>query len=377
MNIQPINIGQYPNDGTGDDLRTAFEKIVGNFSEIDLNVVLSAENIGDGAPIAIANPIANSLRFRTIVSGNDNMSVSYDTNEITLAVSDFALQDLTNVASTAPNVNESLVWNGTEWTPLITVTKIVAGDNITISPESGMGEITINSLSNVPSDFNFGTLGNVTNIFELILQSTSVDFGTISEKSSILLDLGGIGSTPLPPPPPVATYILTFSTSVIQEGNSAIVTLTTTNIDNGTLIPYVISGVTSSDIGNASLTGNFIVNNNASTVTINTLDITGNKTLTISLVNILPVVSAVLSILDAAGEVPGIVNGGSPGSITFTSIANGGNISTLIFDEIFDGGVILTVVNGGLPNTGLFDTVLNGGTPNAVITETYDGGIVA
>ena len=27
MSIQEINIGQYPNDGLGDDLRTAFQKV--------------------------------------------------------------------------------------------------------------------------------------------------------------------------------------------------------------------------------------------------------------------------------------------------------------------------------------------------------------
>ena len=34
MPIQTINLGNYANDGTGDDLRTAFEKINANFNEL-------------------------------------------------------------------------------------------------------------------------------------------------------------------------------------------------------------------------------------------------------------------------------------------------------------------------------------------------------
>ena len=33
--IQTINIGNLVNDGTGDDLRTAFEKVNSNFTNLD------------------------------------------------------------------------------------------------------------------------------------------------------------------------------------------------------------------------------------------------------------------------------------------------------------------------------------------------------
>lgn len=47
MNIQTINIGGYANDGTGDDLRTAFQKVNSNFTALqnDVNVV-NGENLG-------------------------------------------------------------------------------------------------------------------------------------------------------------------------------------------------------------------------------------------------------------------------------------------------------------------------------------------
>jgi subtilisin family serine protease len=65
----------------------------------------------------------------------------------------------------------------------------------------------------------------------------------------------------------VATYALSTSSASVNEGSSLTITLTTTNVANGTTVPYTITGVNSADIGGASLTGNFIVNNNSATVT--------------------------------------------------------------------------------------------------------------
>ena len=52
MAIQNINIGAYANDGTGDDLRSAFNKINQNFHALDLLVATSESNIGAlGEPV--------------------------------------------------------------------------------------------------------------------------------------------------------------------------------------------------------------------------------------------------------------------------------------------------------------------------------------
>jgi hypothetical protein len=38
MAIQTINVGNIPNDGTGDDLREAFVKVNQNFTDVDTRV---------------------------------------------------------------------------------------------------------------------------------------------------------------------------------------------------------------------------------------------------------------------------------------------------------------------------------------------------
>jgi len=58
---------------------------------------------------------------------------------------------------------------------------------------------------------------------------------------------------------PAQTYALSTDKTTASEGDSFTITLTTTNIDSGTLVPYEITGVNSEDIGNLALTGNFEV----------------------------------------------------------------------------------------------------------------------
>ena len=70
---------------------------------------------------------------------------------------------------------------------------------------------------------------------------------------------------------PASTYVIEKSVSSINEGGegaSVTFTLTTTNVSNGTLVPYTITGISAADITSGSLTGNFTVNNNTATVTI-------------------------------------------------------------------------------------------------------------
>ena len=57
----------------------------------------------------------------------------------------------------------------------------------------------------------------------------------------------------------VSSYSLGRSVAAVNEGGTFTITLTTENVANGTSLPYTITGVTSSDINGAALTGDFIV----------------------------------------------------------------------------------------------------------------------
>lgn len=310
MSILQVNLGDNENDGTGDDLRTAFEKANANFSELDLTRVIFADNLGTGAQI-FRNKIGNNLQFRSIKSSNLNTTVSSNDTEILIAVKDsinsveedttpelggnldlnnnniigtgnititgdisatqitgilngpfignltgnvlgnltgdvtgdvtgslfgnvlgnltgditgnvlgnltgnvlgdvtgqvssisnLVLSDLGNVSSTSPSAGQFLSWTGSVWAPeTVTippagVTRIIAGNNISISPSSGIGDVTISaSSSGNITDINTFDLGNFRRIFTnpivYLLDQVGIDFGTFNEPADFTVDLG-------------------------------------------------------------------------------------------------------------------------------------------------------------------------------------------
>lgn len=83
---------------------------------------------------------------------------------------------------------------------------------------------------------------------------------------------------------PAVTYSLATSSATINAGTTVTITLTTTNVVNDTTIPYTITGLTSSEISNAFLTGNFTVNDNTATLAITTVTtISASKILVVAL----------------------------------------------------------------------------------------------
>lgn len=74
--LQTINLGSYANDGTGDDLRTAFEKVNINFGLLFAEAsVNSAINLGSGTGIfAQKNPGTVNLEFKSLYSSDSSIA---------------------------------------------------------------------------------------------------------------------------------------------------------------------------------------------------------------------------------------------------------------------------------------------------------------
>jgi hypothetical protein len=68
---------------------------------------------------------------------------------------------------------------------------------------------------------------------------------------------------------PVPTYAVSASSTTINEGSSVTFTVTTTNVPNGTVLIYEISGtgITSADFSDGILTGSLTINSNTAAVT--------------------------------------------------------------------------------------------------------------
>ena len=84
MTIQTINLGNYANDGTGDDLRTAFSKVNANFAAIVGEVTIAgAVNIGAGIGVFAQRTAAN-LDFKSLTSTDNSVAITSTANTVNL-----------------------------------------------------------------------------------------------------------------------------------------------------------------------------------------------------------------------------------------------------------------------------------------------------
>lgn len=100
-----LNLGKYPNDGTGDDLYTAFDKIRQTFTLINSQLgVIDGENIGTGQGVYSAK-VDNKLQFKKI-TGVGSVTVTSTSNTISIAAGSNVQSD------TAPSLGGNLFLNG-------------------------------------------------------------------------------------------------------------------------------------------------------------------------------------------------------------------------------------------------------------------------
>jgi hypothetical protein len=103
-NLQ-LNLGKYPNDGTGDDLYTAFDKIRQTLNLINSQLgVIDGENIGTGQGVYSAK-VDNKLQFKKI-TGVGSVTVTSTSNTISIAAGSNVQSD------TAPSLGGNLFLNG-------------------------------------------------------------------------------------------------------------------------------------------------------------------------------------------------------------------------------------------------------------------------
>jgi hypothetical protein len=232
MAIQIINIGTYVNDGTGDDIRTAFQKINANFSELNLTRGQNntASNIGIGAGV-YKEKIGVDLRLRSIKGGSGITvsPVSPTDNEITItnnghSFGNIITDDSTTISASSHSdslsivggvgisthaVGGNLVINNdyTDYS-LSRDTMPVLGGNLhgnsfdilnvdqiqSNNVESLVYGIDIRTVNVDATVFDFGNFNNTFSnvILWLLASSTSGDMGTFSVPSGYGIDLSVI-----------------------------------------------------------------------------------------------------------------------------------------------------------------------------------------
>lgn len=154
---QIINIGTYANDGTGDDLRTAFTKVNDNFALINSELgVTNAANIGGLGSGIFAGKVDNVLQFKKI-TGTGGITVTSTVDTVNIA-------GLASIqGDTTPTLGGDLNLNGHN----------IIGTGDVRSSVWGLDIRTINAQvqSLVGNDVDFGT-------FTSTVGTLNVDFGT-------------------------------------------------------------------------------------------------------------------------------------------------------------------------------------------------------
>lgn len=171
MAIQTINLGTYANDGTGDDLRTAFTKVNNNFAELTSTInVNTAANLGTGAGVFYQKNI-NVLEFKSLTSVDNSVVITSSPTSVDLKAQG-RLEDDPLPTVVAP------VWEGT-----ILTNPFNLNQNVIIN---GNVETTVWNLD----------LRQINSLLELLIVSNqfNIDLGTIPNPTlgTTLLDMNGL-----------------------------------------------------------------------------------------------------------------------------------------------------------------------------------------
>jgi hypothetical protein len=184
MTVQTINIGNQVNDGLGDDLRSAFQKVNANFSELNSQISVIAVNVGTSTGVGIFKEKSGAtLRFKSLVSdGKITINPQNDTITIGTTQKDAFSSITTNngvvVADVGTNYDNLTLQGGSN------VIITAAQRTITVDTRQDFGRILV-------TDADFGNLNGITdNLFTLVLQNTDIDFGSFTNPAPIEYDAG-------------------------------------------------------------------------------------------------------------------------------------------------------------------------------------------
>jgi hypothetical protein len=183
MPLQNINIGNQVNDGLGDDLRAAFQKVNANFTALSQEILTTASNLGTSGVGIFNRKNGANLEFKRLIAGRN---ITLDDQANAVIIDNNAPFALTRIDTDSGSLiaNESNFGHFTlQGGPDVDVTTF--GTSITVN--------TVLPVTKILTTFDFGPLaGNFLNTEQLSLAFTNVDFGSFTQPSYVSLDCGRI-----------------------------------------------------------------------------------------------------------------------------------------------------------------------------------------
>ena len=182
--IQTINIGNIVNDGLGDDLRTAFQKVNANFATLNNDLTITASNLGTVGEPVFKQKTGLNLEFKKLVAGNKiTISSSPDSLLISSTVGNTFQRITTQNGFVDADTSQFVTIQGD---PDISVSAV--GDVITVT--------TVQDLNQILQVLDFGPISlNYSSIVQMNTAASNIDFGTFANPGSINFDLGQFADT--------------------------------------------------------------------------------------------------------------------------------------------------------------------------------------
>lgn len=179
--IQTINIGNLANDGLGDDLRTAFQKVNANFTSLQTAFNITGANAQEIGARVYKEQVDQVLTFRNIISGTKiNVVEGENTIQINCTQPDAFVRINGNTGSIFASNNTAVTIQGGS-----NVNTVANGQLLTIDTNIDLNAVLLG--------FDFGPIGNqYTSAIQILASAANVDFGTFLLPGPFNIDLGAI-----------------------------------------------------------------------------------------------------------------------------------------------------------------------------------------
>ena len=190
MTIQTSNIGNLVNDGLGDDLRTAFQKVNANFSDLSAQLTITAVNINDTGVGVFKEKVGAELRFKKLVSGTKMLLTDTDTSIVVNSTAPDAFTRIDTdagvmLASTHQQITMAGVAAPGSTTSRKDIEVTAFGSTVSFK--------TIVPVTDILTSYDFGAItGTLNNSMQALFAVSNIDFGTITLPGRFDLDCGSI-----------------------------------------------------------------------------------------------------------------------------------------------------------------------------------------
>jgi len=188
--VDLINIGNRVNDGLGDDLRTAFEKVNANFTELSNELSTTAVNLGETGAGLFKQQTGATLEFKSLVGGRKiRIDEFLDSVEINSTQPDAFTQFDTDSGSIKASTFQQITVQGqsagASYSGVKDIEVTAIGSSLFIK--------NILPVTEILQNYDFGAIdGQFDNAVQFNTANSNIDFGTLRSGSRIDLDLGGI-----------------------------------------------------------------------------------------------------------------------------------------------------------------------------------------